>query len=465
MKRTYLLSLALMALVASPGAFAQKSIDEATLNQIKKSYTNSPADKAIRNALGSTDLKSLAVNEDNQNAMDTHFSIEVKSKGITNQKSSGRCWLFSGLNTMRAKVIAKYNPDNFQFSQVYLSFYDQLEKSNIFLERIIETAKKPMEDKTVDWLFHNVIGDGGNFTGVADLISKYGAVPTEAMHETKSSNSTSQMSNMLELKLKEFALQLRDASAKGTSTAQLEKQKIKMLETVYRILVLNLGVPPTQFTYTMRNDKGDIISQDTYTPQSFRDKFIEKEAYTDYYMIMNDPTRPYYKNYQVDYDRHVFEGHDWTYINLPMEDIKEMAIASLKDSTMMYFSCDVGKEMDRSRGLLDTNNYDYSSLLGVNFGMDKKQRIQSFASGSTHAMTLMAVDINKEGQPTKWMVENSWGTDNGYKGHLIMTDQWLNEYMFRLVLISKYVTDKVKEISKQKPIKLPCWDPMFRSEE
>jgi bleomycin hydrolase len=466
MKRTLLFTLAITALMASPAAFGQsKSIDEATLNQIKKSFKNDASDKAIRNAMGNCDLKALAVNEDNQNTMDTHFTIEVKSKGITDQQKSGRCWLFSGLNTMRAKVIAKYNPDSFEFSQVYLSFYDQLEKANIFLERIIDTAKKPMDDKTVDWLFHNVIGDGGNFTGVADLISKYGAVPREAMHETKSSNNTSQMNRILELKLREFALQIREAAAKGTSVAQLEKQKVGMLQTIYRVLALSLGVPPTQFTYTMRDAKGNIIDSATYTPQSFRDKYIDKDAYTGYIMLMNDPTRPYYKNYQVDFDRHVYDGRDWTYVNLPMEDIKEMAIASLKDSTMMYFSCDVGKELDSKRGLLDVNNFDYASLLGTTFNMDKKQRIQSFASGSTHAMCLMAVDLNKDGKPTKWMVENSWGSDNGYKGHLIMTDNWFNEYMFRLVIKGKYATDRVFEISKVKPIKLPSWDPMFRQEE
>lgn len=464
MKRTILLSLVLIAFVC-PIAFGQKSIDETTLNQIKKSYKNDVTDKAIRNAIGNCDLKSLATNEDNQNSIDTHFSIELDSKGITDQKQSGRCWLFSGLNTMRAKVIAKYHPDSFEFSQIYLSFYDLLEKSNIFLERIIETSKKPMDDKTVDWLFHNVINDGGNFTGVADLIAKYGAVPREAMHETKSSNNTSQMSRILELKLREFALQLREASTKGIGTSQLEKQKVEMLQTVYRILVLNLGVPPTDFAYTMRNSKGNLIDSGTYTPKSFRDKYIDKDAYTNYLMIMNDPTRPYYKNYQIDYDRHIIEGKDWTYVNLPMEDIKEMAIASLKDSTMMYFSCDVGKELDSKRGLLDMNNYDYASLLGTTFNMDKAQRIQSFTSGSTHAMCLMAVDLDKEGKPAKWMVENSWGADSGYKGHLIMTDRWLNEYMFRLVVKSKYATAKVLEINKQKPIKLPSWDPMFKQEE
>ena len=180
---------------------------------------------------------------------------------------------------------------------------------------------------------------------------------------------------------------------------------------------------------------------------------------------MNDPSREYYKCYEIDYDRHRYDGKNWTYVNLPVEDIKEMAIASLKDSTMMYFSCDVGKFLNSDRGLLDVKNYDYESLMGTTFGMDKKVRIQSFVSGSSHAMTLMAVDLDENGKPTKWMVENSWGAGAGYQGHLIMTDEWFNEYTFRLVVETKYVTPKALEVLKQKPIRLPAWDPMFAGEE
>ena len=169
--------------------------------------------------------------------------------------------------------------------------------------------------------------------------------------------------------------------------------------------------------------------------------------------------------YTIDLDRHTYEGNNWTYINLPMEDIKKMAITSIKDSTMMYMSCDVSKNLNRSNGRLDVNNYDYESLMGTTFGMDKKQRIQTFSSGSSHAMTLMAVDLNKDGKPVKWMVENSWGAASGYQGHLIMTDEWFNEYMFRLVVETKYVPAKVMELFKQKPVRLPAWDPMFAEEK
>ena len=281
------------------------------------------------------------------------------------------------------------------------------------------------------------------------------------MPETFSSENTAQMANFIKLKLREFGLQLRDEAARGAKAAALEKSKTEMLGTVYRMLVLTLGEPVTEFQWVMRDADGRPRGEmKTYTPQSFFKEFINEDYVNDYIMVMNDPSRPYWKVYEIDYDRHTYDGHNWLYVNLPMEEIKPMAIASIKDSTMMYFSCDVGKFLDRQRGLLDVRNYDYDSLFGTTFGMDKKQRIQTFASGSTHAMTLMAVDLDAEGKAKKWMVENSWGP-TGYKGHLIMTDEWFDEYMFRLAVNKKYVSAKVLDLLKEKPVRLPAWDPMF----
>lgn len=309
------------------------------------------------------------------------------------------------------------------------------------------------------------MSDGGTFTGVADIVSKYGLVPKDVMPETNSSENTVRMASLIALKLREQGLQLRDMASKNAKPAAMEKAKTEMLSTIYRMLVLNLGVPPTEFTWTQYNAKGEPVETATYTPLSFLKKYGDEKLIDNYVMLMNDPSREYYKCYEIDYDRHRYDGKNWTYVNLPIEDIKEMAIASLKDSTMMYYSCDVGKFLNSDRGLLDVKNYDYDSLMGTTFGMDKKQRIQSFASSSSHAMTLMAVDLDKNGKPAKWMVENSWGAGAGYQGHLIMTDEWFNEYTFRLVVETKYVTPKALEVLKQKPIRLPAWDPMFAGEE
>lgn len=435
-------------------------ISSEMLNRIKQSYQSTPETKAIRNALGANSIDQLALNQENQAAFDTHFSHKVHSKGITNQKSSGRCWLFTGLNVLRAQMINRYQLDEMEFSQNYLFFYDQLEKANLFLQSIIDTADKPMDDKTVDWLFQHPLSDGGQFTGVADLIDKYGIVPKSAMPETFSSDNTNKMRSLIALKLKEDGLLLREAMASGASKTDVEQRKIQMLGTVYRMLAITLGEPVQRFAWRLKDD-----SEKEYTPLSFYREFLGNDLKHDYVMLMNDPSREYYRCYEIEYDRHVYDGRNWTYVNLPVEAIKEIAIASIKDSTMLYFSCDVGKFMDSKRGLLDVRNYDYVSLMGTTFNMNKKQRIQTYASMSSHAMTLMAVDIDERGKVKKWMVENSWGPTSGYQGHLIMTDEWFDEYMFRLVADRKYVPAKIREILKQKPIRLPAWDPMFLQDE
>ena len=450
------------------GAQAQEKqggISQDMLQQIKKSYQGTATDKALRNAISNNDIRNLALNQENRPNFDTYFSDRVLSKGISDQKSSGRCWLFTGLNVMRAKMIEKYGLGAFQFSQVYPFFWDQLEKSNLFLQGIIDTREKPLDDKMVEWLLKNPLSDGGQFTGIADIIGKYGLVPSEIMPETSNSANTSRMADLIKQKLRENALELRDMATKKAKLSDLENKKTEMLGTIYRMLVLNLGEPPTSFKWTMTNAQGKPVSTKQYTPKSFYDEYVGEDLTNNYIMLMNDPSREYYKLYEIDYDRHRYDGNNWTYVNLPIEDIKEMAIKSIKDSTMMYFSCDVGKFLNSGKGLLDVNNYDYASLFGTQFGMDKKQRIQTFASGSSHAMTLMAVDLDQNGTPKKWMVENSWGADNGYKGHLIMTDKWFNEYMFRLVVEKKYAPEKVLNILKQKPVRLPAWDPMFMNEE
>ena len=457
MKKNIMLAC-LMAMAL--GAQAQQGgITQDMLNQIKSSYKHTPADKAIYNAMAETSIAVLAKNHENLANFDTNFTNKVVSHGITDQQQSGRCWLFTGLNVLRAQMMAKYGLDEMELSQNYCFFYDQLEKANLFLQGIIDTREKPMDDKMVEWLFRNPISDGGQFTGISDVIGKYGVVPSSVMPETYSSENTSQIARLVGLKLREFGLQLRDEAAKGVKVSALEAKNTEMLSTIYRMLALAFGEPVERFTWTMNGETKE------YTPQSFYQEYLGNDLTNNYVMLMNDPSREYYKCYEIDFDRHVYDGKNWTYVNLPVEDIKAMAIESIKDSTMMYFSCDVAKFLDSKRGTLDLKNFDYESLMGTTFGMNKKQRVQTFASGSSHAMTLMAVDLDKDGKPKKWMVENSWGAEAGYKGHLIMTDEWFDEYMFRLVVEKKYVPEKVLNILKQKPIRLPAWDPMFAPEE
>lgn len=459
----------LTLLLAAPAVsvMAQKTggISAEMLQNIKQAQTNTVADRALRNALAGTSINQLATAAENPALGDTHFSHKVPSKGITDQQQSGRCWLFTGMNVMRAKMIKKYDMGEFQFSQAYSFFYDQLEKANLFLQAVVDHADKPMDDKVVEWLFQHPLSDGGTFCGVQDVVMKYGIVPAEVMPERFSANNTSRMASILSLKLREYGLTLRKAVADGEKKADIEKRKTEMLATVYRILSLCLGEPPTEFTWTRKNAAGEPVETKTYTPQSFYKEYVGADLKNDYVMLMNDPSRPYHKTYTIDLDRHSYDGAQWTYINLPMEEIKEMAIASIKDSTMMYYSCDVGKCYNSKTGVLSLDNYDFGSLFATDFPMNKADRIRTFASASSHAMTLMAVDLDENGKPRKWMVENSWGPASGYKGHLIMTDSWFDEYTFRLVVDKKYVPAATLKLLKQKPTLLPAWDPLFAPEQ
>lgn len=461
MKRFFIL---LLALATASTVYAQQDkggITEEMMQQIRTGYSGSAADKAARNALSTTSINVLATNAENLAMIDTHFSHRVRTKGITDQHQSGRCWLFTGLNVLRAKMIDDLALPGMEFSQNYLFFYDQLEKCNLFLQAIIDTRHLPMEDRQVEWLFKNPLNDGGQFTGVSNLIMKYGVVPAEVMPENYQSNNTAQMSNLLKLKLREYGLKLREQRDRRAPIAL----KTEMLTELYSILARCLGVPPTEFEWTRKDKDGNPVETKSYTPQSFYAEYFGNiDLENDFVMVMNDPTREYHKVYEIEYDRHVYDGDNWVYLNLPIEEVKALAIASIKDNTAMYFSCDVGKFLDSKRGMLDVRNLDYESLMDVEFPMNKEQRVRTFASGSSHAMTLIAVDLDEEGNARKWMVENSWGPASGWQGNLIMTDEWFEEYMFRVVVDKKYIPEATLKLLEQKPVMLPSWDPMFAPE-
>ncbi len=452
------------------GAAAQKTsggISPEMLKQIENAQAKSPADKALFNAIASNAIDDLAKNFSNQGAIDTHFSHETKSQSIHNQKSSGRCWMFSGLNVLRANF-AKRNNDTLavEFSHDYLFFYDQLEKANLMLQGVIDKAKEPIENQYVAMLFKSPINDGGTFCGVADLAEKYGLVPMSVQPETYSAENTSRMSRLIDSKLREYGLELRKMVADGKKAKAINDRKTEMLSTIYHILAITLGEPVKEFSYTFCDKNGKPKGESrTYTPRAFYEATVGGPLNGTFIMAMNDPRRPYYKTYEVEWDRHTYDGHNWKYVNLPMEDIEAMAIASIKDGHKLYSSYDVGKQADRKRGYLDTENFDYGSLFGTTFPMDKAQRIMTFDSGSTHAMTLTAVDLAADGTPLKWKVENSWGSTSGHNGYMIMTDRWFREYMFRLVVDKKYVPEKILEAEKQTPVMVMPDDPLFQEDE
>ena len=464
--RKLLLGMMLMGTLTVGAQTKDGGISKQMLQQIEKQNAPTPSDRALRNALASNAIDALAKNQKNAGALDTYFSVETKKQSITNQKSSGRCWMFSGLNVLRANFAKRTDSLKVTFSQDYLFFYDQLEKANLMLQGVIDTGKKPIDDLRVQFFFHHPLNDGGTFCGVADLTEKYGLVPTEVQPETFSAESTSRMSRIIASKLREFGLELRKMVAEGKKAKDIQQRKTEMLSEVYHMLVITLGEPVKEFTYAFRDKNGKALTPaKKYTPQSFYQEVVGDKLNGTFIMVMNDPRRDYYKTYEVEYDRHTYDGHNWKYLNLPMEEIEQLAIASLKDGRKLYSSYDVGKQLDRKRGFADTENFDYASLFGTTFNMNKAERIATFDSGSTHAMTLTAVDLDAQGQPLKWKVENSWGADSGHQGCIIMSARWFREYMFRLVVDKQYVSEKLLKDYEQKPIMVMPEDPLFLPDE
>ena len=458
------------AFVAVAGAaMAQKTggITPQMLQKIEAQEPQTPAQRALRNAIASNAIDDLARNNMNKTLIDTHFSVETPKQSIMNQKSSGRCWMFSGLNVLRANFALKDTQKRVvEFSQDYLFFWDQLEKANLMLQGVIDNADKSMDDVRTKFFFKSPINDGGTFCGVADLAEKYGLVPKVVQPETFSSDNTRKMASLLSSKLREFGLELRAMKASKKSAKALNERKTQMLSTIYNMLTLTLGEPVKQFTYQFRDKDGNAVGEPrTFTPKEFYQETVGEGLNGTFIMVMNDPRRPYHKTYEVEYDRHVYDGHNWKYLNLPMDDIASLAIASLKDGRKMYSSYDVSKQLDRKVGFNDLDNFDYGSLFNTTFPMTKAERIATFDSGSTHAMTLTAVDLDGEDNPLKWKVENSWGTDSGQQGYLIMTNRWFNEYMFRLVVNKKYVPETLLKEFDQKPTMVMPEDPLFQMDE
>jgi bleomycin hydrolase len=466
MKKELMLSLTLSFSLAITAQTKGGGISESMLHEIQKEQQLEGAERALMNAMAGNTIDDLSRNHAKAGSFDTYFSVETKKQSITDQQQSGRCWMFSGLNVLRADFQQRTDSLTVSFSQAYLFFWDQLEKANLMLQGVIDHADKPIDDLRVQFFFHHPINDGGTFCGVADLADKYGLVPSEIMPETSASDNTSRARALVASKLREYGLQLRDMVKKEKKPAAIEKAKTRMLSQIYRMLLFTIGQPPQKFTYAFKNENGVTVGEPKeYTPKSFYKEVVGKQLNGTFIMAMNDPRRPYYKTYEVEYDRHTYDGHNWKYVNLPMDDIEKMAIATLKAGHKMYSSYDVAKFLDRKRGYADLENFDYASLFGTTFGMSKADRIATFDSGSTHAMTLTAVDLDAKGNAKKWKVENSWGSSWGQQGCLIMTAEWFREFTFRLVVPNEFVPDKIMKAYQTEPIMVMPEDPLFQYDE
>jgi len=451
-----------LTLIFSSLLLSAQTLGVEELNEIRTGFVPDDRTVALQNILtNDNDIRNNTRNWSALGKVDHFFKYKVEVKGITDQQSSGRCWMFTSMNALRPDVMKMLNIDSFDFSHNFNYFWDLLEKSNLFLENIIATVKKDMDDREVVSFFSTPVNDGGVWNLFYNVAEKYGVVPQSVMPESEHSNNTYQLISVVNERLRAGGYGIRQMAVAGAGDDALRKEKKAVLKDVYRILALCLGEPPASFAYRYKTKDGEIKSLTT-TPLEFY-RSIVKEDYTpaNYIMIMNDPTREYYKLYEIKNYRNTLEGINWIYLNLPNREIRASALSSIKDNNPLYASCDVGKQINTRAGIMDVNNYNYAALFGVNFAMDKKARILTRQSASSHAMLLIACDTDENDNPVKWEFENSWGASSGNGGYLTFTDEWFCEYLFRLVIHKKYLSPKALAALEQKPVMLPVWDYMY----
>lgn len=439
----------------------KRSISGKALEQFEAAFDRERANTVAMHAAVSNGLFKSAKNSAALQR-DTHtFSVSLQQGEITNQKQSGRCWMFAGLNLMRFHVMRERNLKNFELSQAYLFFFDKLEKSNYFLESILETLDQPVNGRLVSFLLQAPVNDGGQWDMLCGLVAKYGVVPKSAYPETVLSSASRELNSCLTEKLREDACALRQRHAAGASLEELRACKAAMLEEVYRILCICLGKPPKTFDFEYR-DKDDRFFRDCgLTPHSFREKYVGI-ALEDYVSLIHAPTddKPYGRSYTVKFLGSVKEGRPVRYVNLPIEELKRAAIAQLQEGEPVWFGCDVGQYSDRDSGVMDPDLFHLETLLDTRFTMTKAQRLDYGQSLMTHAMVFQGVNLDGDGRPNRWRVENSWGKEPGENGYYVMSDSWFDAYLYQVVVHRKYLLPEQAAAYEADPIALEPWDPM-----
>ncbi|HEM4261010.1 TPA: aminopeptidase C [Streptococcus suis] len=424
-------------------------------------YLANPSLQATENAVSHNGLlKSL---ETRQSTIDNDyvFSIDLTKDAVSNQKASGRCWMFAALNTFRHKLISDFKLENFELSQAHTFFWDKYEKSNWFLEQIIATADQEIGSRKVKFLLDTPQQDGGQWDMVVALFEKYGVVPKSVYPESISSSASRELNQYLNKLLRQDAQILRDLLAKGASSEEVQVQKENLLQEIFNFLAVNLGLPPRSFDFAYR-DKDNVYHRDTnVTPQVFYEKYVGLKL-SDYVSIINAPTtdKPYNKSYTVELLGNVVGAPAVRYLNVEMNRFKELAIAQLKAGESVWFGSDVGQSSNRQTGIMATNIYDFSSGLGIHFHQDKAGRLDYSESLMTHAMVLTGVDLDDNEQPLKWKVENSWGDKVGDKGYFVASDSWMDEYTYQIVVRKEFLTPEELAAYQAQPQVLAPWDPM-----
>lgn len=435
-----------------------KAVSLKTIENMHESYQQNTHQKAIRRALAKNPMDSIAyVTEAEQNTQ-FRFSIDIETLPVTNQKASGRCWLFAGLNIVRELVAKKYQLKDFELSQNYQAFWDKFEKINYFLEAMDDFLTCDGDDRTLKHLLQMGIQDGGQWDMFVSLVDKYGIVPKDQMPETYASSNTGAMNKLINIKLRKYA-----AEARILASSQLfnEKDALKasVLEELYGFLCTNFGVPPTKIDFEYVNKQNEYNKSSFDSPKSFFDHL--GLSLHDYVSIIDSPTqdKPYMRSYTITYLGNVIGGKPIVHLNLPMSRLKELVIAQLKDKEIVWFGADVARDGDREKGIWDDQAYDYETAFQMHFSMTKEQKLDYLQGAMNHAMVITGVNL-VNGQPNKWKIENSWGADRGQKGYYLMSGTWFDQNTYQAVIHKKYLTEVELNAYQSKPIVLKPWDPM-----
>ncbi len=421
-------------------------------------FQSNPAYRLLQNAVTETPIDAVALNRDIVTRADHTFSVHLDAWSVTNQKKSGRCWAFAGMNLLRVEAMKKMNVNNFEFSQNYVMFWDKFEKANWFLEAILETADRDVDDRTVHYLLGRPVDDGGQWNMFVSLAHKYGLVPQDLMPETESSSNTMRLNQALLNELRQAARKLRKLRSEGQAVDACRAEKKDVLNTVYRILSIHLGTPPASFLWQWKDKDNQFHRAGEFTPQQFAAEYATLDL-DDYVCLVHDPRNPYGKTYTVDYLGNVRGGVPVVYLNVDIQLIKDITQKTLEDGEPVWMGCDVGKQMHGQMGLWDKNLFDFEGVYHTTYTNNKAERLQYRQTVMTHAMLFTGVDV-LDGKPRRWRVENSWGEDRGKKGYYLMNDNWFDEYMFEIATRRQYVPEAMLMAFEDEPVVLPAWDPM-----